>query len=148
MDVTSGVVENTLSQLYDEHSPEVELSGNATVLPCNGCESGEIVGYIGFGGKFTIRRISGGKTSMRSVLISYANGDSTWRYATLRLKNGSQDTTWEKQITFPKTGGGQQTKQIVVQIPLEADLVTDLEIGNDSGYGPDIDFVTIENSRE
>lgn len=141
---------NSSSNLYDAHSPEAELVGSSTLLPCSGCQNGEAVGYIGLGGKLVLKGVHGSSTgNLHSVLISYTNGDSTWRYATLKItsrRSSGEIMVTNKNLTFPKSGGGQITKQLVVQVPLEPGRVNDLEIGNEQGYGPDIDYVKVECS--
>ncbi|ODM93820.1 hypothetical protein Ocin01_12863 [Orchesella cincta] len=140
LDMNTGSASNRSSRAYDSRSPEADLVGNAVVMPCSGCDNGDSVGYIGLGGKLAFRGVYGSQTATHSVLISYANGDSTRRYATLNVNNGA----WERNITFPKSGGGQVTKQIVVHVPLNQGAVNELEISNEVGYAPDIDFLKIE----
>lgn len=149
MDSQTGFINNSTSKLYDARSPEAELVGDSTLLPCSGCENGEAVGYIGLGGKLVLKGVDGGSLgSLHSVLISYTNGDSTWRYATLKItsenKSSGEIRVTRKNLTFPKSGGGQIPKQLVVQVPLEQGRVNELEIGNEEGYGPDIDYIRVE----
>lgn len=150
VDTTSGFMTNRTSSFYDVRSPQAELVGNATVVPCSGCDNGDAVGYIGYQGKFLLKKISGGSTGgLHSALISYANGDTNWRYATLRVtstadKWGRHPRVSETNVSFPSTGGGQSTKSIVVQLELVAGQMNNFEIGNESGYGPDIDYIKVE----
>ncbi|CAL8141187.1 unnamed protein product [Orchesella dallaii] len=140
LDIATGSTSDRSSIAYDSRSPEAELVGGATVMPCSGCDNGDSVGYIGMGGKLIFRGVRGSQNAIHSVLIRYANGDSTWRFATLKVNNGA----WERNITFPKSGGGQVTKQIVVQVPLNQGAVNEIEISNENGYGPDIDVLKVE----
>ena len=106
LDISAG----TWSVGPSETTPEADSSSNvlgngAVVQACSGCYNGYDVGYIGGppGGTWTFEGISSTVSTITTIRIYYANGDSTQRYANV-VVNGVTNV-----VPFLLTGNGMTT---------------------------------------
>jgi alpha-galactosidase len=138
VDTLTGNMGQSASKLYEITSPEAVLVGDAIIVPCTGCSEGDSVGYIGYEGRLRFEGLTANITSDYSVLIGYANGDSSPRFLSVNV-NG----VFNKNVTFPTTETGQTAKQLVIEVPLRQGNANNIEFYNDNGFGPDIDFIRV-----
>ena len=127
----------TSNTTYEAEAGGNTLAGGARVLTCSGCSGGKDVGYLGKGGTLTINNVSVSTAGNYALKVSYANGDSTYRYATVVV-----DGSTTVPLAFPPSGGGTTTKVAVTSVWLAAGSHT-IEFANSSAYGPDIDKVVV-----
>lgn len=140
VDTRTGNTGQSASRLYDEKSFEATLIGNASVVPCSGCSDGNSIGYIGHSGRLRFDGLRANVTSDYSILITYANGDQRPRTLNVNV-NGAR---LARNLTFPTTGNGQSTKELVFQVQFNAGDGNSLEFYNEGAYGPDIDFIRVQ----
>lgn len=115
------------------------LMGSAAIHTCQGCTGGKVVGDVGFTGRIRFENIGTASNSSYSILISYVNGDSSPRFASVDV-NGQ----YLRTISFPTTNSGHNTKQIVFQTELRQGNDNTIEFYSDNSWAPDFDYVRFQ----
>ncbi|KAI1633066.1 glycoside hydrolase family 43 protein [Biscogniauxia mediterranea] len=115
-------------------------AGSARNVSCSGCSSGSAAGYIGGdeNGSLTFTGIRSDASTRSTVQIRYANGDSTSRYAGVRV-NGADAI----KIAFLPTFGSVGTSTLHVDLQTGGDGNTIVIEGIDGGWGPDVDQLIV-----
>ncbi|PKS13019.1 hypothetical protein jhhlp_000360 [Lomentospora prolificans] len=118
-----------------------QAGGAAKTVSCNDCSGGNAMGYIGGpdSGTLTISGITTQKAGTTTIRIRYANGDSSTRYANVRVNDRPA-----VKLAFLPSRGGVGSSTLVAD--LETSDNTIVFEGVDGGWGPDIDrlFVPVE----
>jgi len=118
-----------------------QAGGAARTVSCSDCSGGRAMGYVGGpdNGSVTISGITTEKAGVTTVRIRYANGDSSTRYANVRVNDQAP-----VKLAFLPSRGGTSSSTLVTHLET-ADNVIVFE-GIDGGWGPDIDklFVPVE----
>jgi hypothetical protein len=114
------------------------LGGRARTVSCSDCSGGSAMGYIGGpdAGTVTISGITTQKAGKTTVRIKYVNGESTTRYANVRV-NGGNPT----KIAFLPTGGQSGSSTLVTDWNTSGNTI--VFEGIDGGWGPDIDRLLV-----
>ena len=113
------------------------LAGGARVMACGGCSGGHDVGYVGNGATLQFNQIQVPATGLYTLKVSYANGDSTDRYADVSINGGTT-----RRMAFPPSGGGTTTAVATITVELNAGANT-VRFGNSSGWAPDFDKISV-----
>ncbi|SOE98429.1 Carbohydrate binding module (family 6) [Burkholderia sp. OK233] len=121
---------------YEAEASSSVLAGGARISACSGCSGGSDVGYTGNGGTLTINNISVPADGTYTVLVGYANGDSSPRSADISF-NGSTPVT----VSFPPSGGWSTVSTLAVTGTFKSGNANALIFSNPSGWAPDIDGV-------
>lgn len=124
-----------------ENAYEAEAAaygGQARDVSCSSCSGSTAAGYIGGPdlGTVTFSGVHSDATTRTTIRVRYVNGDSSPRYANVRVNGGSP-----QELAFLPSGSS------VMSSTLHADLKEgDNEIsfeGIDGGWGPDIDELIV-----
>jgi hypothetical protein len=125
---------------YEAESSANTLGGSAVVSACSSCSGGHDVGYIGNGnggnGTLQFNNVQANITGPQVIIISYINGDSTLRTASLSVNGGTSTT-----INFPSTGTWTTVGNVRVTVNLKSGANT-LKFSNSTVWAPDLDKVT------
>lgn len=118
--------------------------GSARDVPCARCEGGKAAGYLGGGegndGRLTLSgiRSDGADGALTTVQLRYTNGDSSPRYAALRV-NGAAEPV---EVAFQPSAGEVRTS--VVHVPLQSGEANELVFeGLRGGWAPDLEKVIV-----
>ncbi|CAI4219601.1 unnamed protein product [Parascedosporium putredinis] len=118
-----------------------QAGGGARSVSCSDCSGGNAMGYIGGpdGGTLTLSGITTEKAGTTTVRIRFANGDSTARFANVRVNNQPP-----VKVAFLPSRGGVGSSTLVADLETSGNTI--VFEGIDGGWGPDIDkiFVPVE----
>lgn len=122
---------------YEADNSGNTLAGTAVIQSCATCSDGKDVGFIGSGGgnsgALTINNVTAPAAGHYTLLIAYANADSTARVAAISV-NGAASTS----VSFPIAGKDYDTVGV---LPLTVTLKAgnnSIMFANPAGYGPDV----------
>ena len=125
---------------YEAESSANTLGGSAIVSTCTSCSGGHDVGYVGNGnggnGTLQFNNIQAHITGPQVITISYINGDSTLRTASLSVNGGTSNT-----INFPSTGNWTTVGSVKITVNLKSGNNT-LKFSNSTAWTPDFDKIT------
>ncbi|TDL17726.1 Arabinanase/levansucrase/invertase [Rickenella mellea] len=113
------------------------LAGGAKLLTDSGFSAGKGVGFLGKGGTVTINNVQGNGAG-QWVALYYANGDSTWRSATVSVNGGSTVT-----VDQPNTGSGHVILSVPVKLNLRSGANSITIASNQNTFAGDLDKITV-----
>ncbi|KAE8377961.1 glycosyl hydrolase [Aspergillus bertholletiae] len=121
---------------YEAESPDNALSNGAKIISCSGCSGGKSVGYIGGSGDGTVEitNVASEESTVSTLRVRYANGDSTQRYANVTV-NGQSHV-----LAFLPSGGGNTPFTSTLHTPLQKGDTNIITFSAyEEGWGPDLD---------
>ncbi|KAI1771456.1 carbohydrate-binding module family 35 protein [Hypoxylon cercidicola] len=113
--------------------------GQARDVSCGGCSGGTAAGYVGGPdrGTVTFRGVRSDADARSTIRIRYANGDSSPRYANVRVNGGAA-----QKIAFLPTSGSVSASTL--HVDLKAGSTNEVVIeGVGDGWAPDIDRLIV-----
>jgi hypothetical protein len=127
---------------YEAESSANTLGGNAAASTCSTCSGGQDVRYVGNGnGTLQFNGIQTTLSGPQVITISYINGDSTPRTASLSI-NGRAGAT----INFPPTGSWTTVGSVKITVNLNAGNNM-LKFSNSTAWAPDFDKITAPTAQ-
>ncbi len=124
---------------YEAESSANTLGGGAVVSACSTCSGGSNVIHVGNGdgknGTLQFNNIQASLSGPQVITISYINGDSALRTATLSV-DGRAGTT----VNFPSTGSWTTVGTIKLTVILNAGNNT-LKFSNSAAWAPNFDKI-------
>ncbi|MGP2439371.1 DUF4832 domain-containing protein [Streptomyces sp. JW3] len=134
--MTVGSDDTTGPAGYEAEAGGNTRTGTAVVADCAGCSGGAKVGYLGNGAALTFPRVDGGSGGTRQVTVHYATAVA--RSATVQVNGGTPRT-----VDFPATADWTTPGSVTLSLDLDSGTGNSITIGNDSGWAPDIDRITV-----
>ncbi|KAI1504069.1 glycoside hydrolase family 43 protein [Biscogniauxia marginata] len=116
-------------------------AGSARNVSCSSCSGGTAAGYIGGSdnnGSLTFANVHSDVTTRSTVQIRYANGDSSPRYAGVKVNGATQAI----KLAFLPTSGSVGTSTLHVDLEAGSGNTIVIE-GIDGGWGPDVDQLIV-----
>ncbi|KAL7619920.1 hypothetical protein AAE478_010467 [Parahypoxylon ruwenzoriense] len=113
--------------------------GKARDVSCGGCSGGTAAGYVGGPdkGSVTFSGVRSDADARTTVRIRYVNGDSSARYANVRVNGGAA-----QKIAFLPTGSNVGTSTL--HTDLKAGSTNEIVVeGVNDGWGPDVDRLIV-----
>ncbi|XXH01330.1 hypothetical protein Hte_007688 [Hypoxylon texense] len=113
--------------------------GQARSVSCSGCSGGTAAGYVGGPdrGTVTFSGVRSDAAARSTVRIRYANGDSSPRYANVRVNGGAA-----QKVAFLPTSGSVSASTL--HVDLKAGSTNEVVIeGVGDGWAPDIDRLIV-----
>jgi alpha-galactosidase len=127
---------------YEAESSANTLSGGAVVNTCGACSGGHDVGYVGNGkGTLQFNNVQAGLSGPQVITISYINGDSTLRTASLSINGGNSIN-----INFPSTGSWSTVGNVRITVNLNVGTNA-LKFYNNASWTPDFDKITAPTAQ-
>jgi Alpha-galactosidase, CBM13 domain len=121
---------------FEAESSVNTLSGTRT-MTCSPCSGGKKVGYVGKSNTLQFNDVRWGNGGYVLVVLSYVNGDSTYRYAKVSVDGGTAVT-----FGFKSTGTWNSVGTLTLEVKLRSGA-NYLTITNPTSYGPDFDRITV-----
>jgi hypothetical protein len=125
---------------YEAESSSNTLAGGAKVATCAACSGGQKVGFIGSGGTLTFNGVTAASAGMYQVTVSYLDGSTTGRQATVSVNGGAPQT-----LTFTPTGDFNTVGTLAASLPLVAGNNT-VQFANPADFAPDLDRIVVADT--